>query len=341
MRNATWNRLVCAVILELGATALFLWWLSRSGTGLFFGASLLHLSAVGMLCLAAWGIGKKHRAHKQYLLFICALLVLFFPILGCFGLLVLFGVKRLLHRQGLVTGITAQLHGPQLTDLDTVEDLERFKREEATVEPVLEVLAGSDENLKSAAVGLLGAIGDREAVALLNKSLADSSSEVRFLAHANLAKLNDAYNQALKSASREAAAGMHGAWARLGDLLEKYARSGLIDDVLQEDLLDQATTAFVHACEASPQRTDCTIRLGKLYLRRNNLEAAGHAFETVPADDPLEGEALLGRCEIALQRRDFAALSTLRRTLRESRFQFEDPGEALLYQVWSQGAIRQ
>jgi len=245
-------------------------------------------------------------------------------------------VQQVSKRQGLVEIYSSEMkRAARMLGVERVEDMDSFLMEEASVEPILEILKGSDVGLKRGAVNLLGNIGGKEAVGLLKESLSDPSPEVRFYAHATLAKLDDSYTQSIKTAERQTQDEASESFAALGNAFVRYAESGLVEDVVRRQLLDRATRAFEQALDHGVGDGRLLVTLGYLHLSQGELEKAREAFARTP-EGPAWVESLLGLCEIAYEKRDFTTLHTLRLELASADFKSEDPMKLVMFQFWTQ-----
>ncbi|GFK95124.1 hypothetical protein NNJEOMEG_02982 [Fundidesulfovibrio magnetotacticus] len=335
--------LLPALPFELATAALGTLWLTGSSELTAVGALITHLFAPA----AVWSFTPKRREdanpHQKarieadrHIHALTAVVVFFFPVLGLAGMGYVLAAQQASHRQGLVEVLGSEMkRAAKVLGVERVEDVNSFLLEESSVEPILEILKGGDVGLKRGAVSLLGKIGGREAVALLKESLSDQSPEVRFYAHATLAKLDDSYTQAIKADEREAASGEAQALAVLGDAFVRYAESGLVEDVVRRQLLERATDAYEKALTADPGDGRLHVTLGYLLLSRGLAAKARAVFLAAP-EGPSRVEALLGLCEIAFETRDYKALHSLRLDLASVDFKSTDPRKLVMFQFWTQ-----
>jgi tetratricopeptide (TPR) repeat protein len=172
-------------------------------------------------------------------------------------------------------------------------------------------------------------------VELLKESLSDTSSEVRFYAHAAMTKIDDAFSQDIKNA--EAALDEHdgSSFSALGVACMRYADSGLVEEVMRAQFLEKAVSAFSHAVALSPDDAMLKVRLGSLYLEIGEYAKARECFENVAEGGPGFVEAALGLCKIFYDMRDFDSLYLLRRKLSMADCADCDPAKKIAYNFWS------
>lgn len=335
--------LLPALPFEAASAGLVALWLVNGSALAALGAGVLHLFAAGTIWTFAPRLGREEDPLKlaklragRHVHALSALVVLFFPVIGYVGMGYVLAVQQVSRRQGLVEVVSSEMkRAAKMLGVERVDDMDSFLMEESSVEPILEILKGSDVGLKRGAVSLLGTIGGREAVGLLKESLSDASPEVRFYAHATLAKLDDSYTQAIKTAERQVQEGAQGALAALGNAFVRYAESGLVEDVVRNQLLERATLAFERALDQDVGDGRLLVTLGYLHLSQGDLDKARAAFARTP-EGPAWVEALLGLCEIAYEQRDMAALHSLRLDLASADFKSDDPMKLVMFQFWTQ-----
>jgi len=334
--------LIASILFEAaGAWLVFLWlrggaaWTVAAGLALHAASAFSLWRGAPDAARAAEDQGARSRRFFQAF---AAFIVLFFPVMGLPGVGLILLAHKFSRRKGLVEVVTEEMKRAALAiGVERVDDLDSFLVEEASVEPILEILKGSDVGLKRGAVSLLGSIGGQEAVGLLKQSLSDASPEVRFYAHATLAKLEDSHAQEIKAAEESAHAGDAGSWVRLGDAFSRYSVSGLAEEVVRGQLLERAASAYDRALEANRDDSALLIKLGRLHLGNGRFGEARRRFEAVPDGDPARADALLGLCEIAYELRDHAALAGLRFQLAGQSYHSDDPRRIVLYRFWAQG----
>lgn len=334
--------LLPACLAEAAASALLLWRMAGAAPWTLAAGLGLHAGAAWLIWTAAPGIGQVKQdldaGALRYIHALCALIVLFFPVLGLPGAALILVSRRFSRRKGLVEVVGEEMRRTaKALGVERVDDLDAFLVEEASVEPILEILKGSDVGLKRGAVSLLGSIGGREAVTLLKQSLSDPSPEVRFYAHATLAKLEDSYAQEIKAAEVAAKTDDAASWERLGDAFTRYAEAGLAEEVVRDRLHERAVMAYDRSLEIAPDNAGLLIKMGRLHLGNGRFGEARRRFEAVPHDGPGRGDALLGLCEVAYELRDHAALAGLRSELASRGFHSDDPRRIVLYRFWAHG----
>ncbi len=309
-----------AVLLEGVAVWLVVWILSGAGQWAWIAAIACHLGAAGVLL--AFGFNRKkvftknrHRARLY------GLLVLFLPVMGLIGCLVLQLVcDRWVRAHGIVKDFqdeTAQ-RVIEAKGLDIQKDLTAYFDEELAVQPVLDILAGYDDDLKRGAIDTLRRIGTPEAISILKKCLSDSSTEVRHNAHTALTRLDETYVHAIKDAKKPLEAGEPKAVHHLrhaGHCIE-YAKSGLLDNDTRRYYLEIARESYLAAREAGASNSELNLNLGRLELQLGNFDQATDYFQSILDEDPNNVTALVGLAEVHYTRGDAGRLQAVVRRMK-------------------------
>ena len=327
------------IALESAAVALLAFWL--------VGGQPWGVTGVALHLAAAWSIwmerpgkpadGDPQIEARRHVFTLAAMIVAFFPGVGLPGFAVAMTIKANSRRKGLVEILSGEMHSTyKKLGIERVEDLEDFLKQESSVEPIREILQGSDAGLKRGAISFLGGMHSPQCVELLKESLADANAEVRFYAHTAMTKIDDAYSQGIKDAEADLNDNDASSFATLGEAYERYANSGLVEEAMRAQFLERAISAFSSAARLSPDDPLLRVRLGHLYLEAEDFTAARECFESVPDEAPGFVDAALGLCKIFYDLRDFDSLYVLRRRLSMISCGECDPPKLITYKFWSQ-----
>lgn len=323
---------------ESAGSALLALWL---GGGEPWGITgfALHIAAAWSIWMERPGKpadGNPQIEARRHVFTLAAMIVAFFPGIGLLGLAVAMSIKARSRRKGLVEVLSGEMHSTYKTlGIERVEDLEDFLVKESSVEPIREILQGSDAGLKRGAISFLGGMHSPLCVELLKESLSDANPEVRFYAHAAMTKIDDAFSQGIKEAEAALEENDAPCFTALGTACLRYANSGIVEEVMRAQFLEKARAAFKGAAELSPEDHSLQIRLGYLHLEMGEYANAQKCFERVPEDAPGFVDAALGLCKVFYDIRDFDSLYLLRRRLSLANCTECDPAKRIAYTFWS------
>jgi tetratricopeptide (TPR) repeat protein len=308
--------------------------------------------------LAAWGVAVALHAGASLLLLlpgpffrdfyrlrstVCGLAAAVgfaMPGIGLAGCVFARGCANLLMRR---KNKTAQFR--QAVDMSLGEDNHWISRkrvgqvlaDEIAIEPVVDVLAGDDPDLKRGAVKLLQRMGTPGAVALLRSCMSDPFPEVRFYAHSALSELEDAYAQRIKTLREQLESAPEAAlWRSLGREYSLYAESGLVDEVMRRQTLEESRKALAQALALEPEHALALLLSARVLLQLGEMDAARAQFEHCQNHEDVASEARLGLAQIAFEQRDMRALAMQARAMAESAAPRPHNADSLeLYEFWS------
>ena len=329
-----------AILLEGAAFCLVAWIVYGAGRWIWIAVVVCHLAAAGMLL--AFGFSRKvpmtrdrHRARLY------GLLVLFLPVMGLLGCLILqLAYDRLIRAHGLAEDFQDETEQRviEAKGLEIKKDLTTYFDEELAVQPVVDILAGYDDDLKCGAIDTLRRIGTPEAVTILKKCLSDASPEVRHNAHTALTRLDETFVQAIKEARKPLDAGEPKAVHHLrhaGYCID-YANSGLLDSDTRRYYLEMARNAYLAARETGASDTEQTLKLGRLELQLGHFDQAAGHFQSILTGEPGNATALIGLAEVHYTRGDAVQLQTVVRHMRNAgRTGEESVNDGILFHFWT------
>jgi hypothetical protein len=330
-----------AVILDGIAACLAVYAVSGASRWAWVVAIACHLAAAG--ALLAWGFGGRETATKdRYRARIYGLLVLFLPVMGLVGSLILqLTCERWIRAHGRVEDFQEEtahrVIEPRRIDLQ--KDLTTYFDEELSVQPVMDILAGFDDDLKRGAIDTLRRIGTPEAVAVLKKCLADKSTEVRHNAHTALTRLDEAFVQAVKTAKKQMAAGASKAAGRrrYAETCLDYAKSGLLDADTRRHYLEMARDTLSTELDAEGAAdTDRILNLGHLEIQLGGFDRAVAHFQSILDKEPGNVKALIGLVEAHYTHGNGKGLQTVARRMQSARTTgAESASDGILLHFWA------
>jgi len=332
-----------AFVLEGGALLLIYRAISVAPQGsVLFLAILLHLAAASSLfCVPILNFESRAGSIRFYA-HLTAWLTLFLPAIGLAGSsLTFFWVKMFLKEKGIVEDHM------ELTDYSIKEiqspgsgrNLQVFLQDELSVEPIMDILAGNDEDLKRGAVDLLGRIATPEAVALLRECLTNPSGDCRFYSHTTLARLDETHSRRIREAQALVPSG-EGDKAEdlkhLGNVYRVYAESGLIEDETRDHFLKLARDAFSKSHAKNPQDQEIPAILGELSVAVGEYGEAERFFRQALKGTANPVEPLLGLCRIYYEKRDLKSLAKIVERIQQGKMiKTGDLQKDTLFQFWA------
>lgn len=306
-------------------------------------AILLHLAAAFCLfCVPVLNFGYRAGSVRFYA-HLTAWLTLFLPAIGLAGCsLTFFWVKMFLKEKGIVEDHM------QFTDYAIEESQspysggnpQVFLQDALSVEPIMDILAGNDEDLKRGAVDLLGRIATPEAIHLLRECLTNPSADCRFYAHTTLARLDETHARKIKEA-QELVASRKGGEAEdlrhLGNVYRDYGESGLIEDETRDHYLKLARDAFSKSLAKNPQDQGIPAILGELNVAVEDYGEAERFFRQALKGTANPVEPLLGLCRIYYEKRDLKSLAKIVERIQQGKIiKTGDLQKDTLFQFWAQ-----
>jgi hypothetical protein len=303
-------------------------------------AAVCHIGAAAMLL--ALGFSRQESVTRdRYRARLYGLLVLFLPLMGLVGSLILqLACERWIRARGLVEDFQEETAHRVIEPvrLDIQKDLTTYFDEELAVQPVMDILAGHDDDLKRGAIDTLRRIGTPEAVTVLKKCLADTSTEVRHNAHTALTRLDETFVGAIRAAKQRLDTGVPGAADRLryAETCLDYAKSGLLDDDTRRHYLQMARDAYLAARATGPADTERIMNLGYLEIQLGGFDRAVAHFQSILDKDPGNVKALIGLAEAHYTHGDARGLQTAARRMQTARIAgVESASEGILLHFWA------
>ena len=332
-----------AVVLE--GTAVFLAWrvAPAGGYGWWIGAAICHLLSAG--ALLALGVTKRTPAKAvstdQYRARLYGWLAMLLPVVGLIGSLILQLVcDRWIRARGLVEDFQAETEHRVIEPrrMDVQKDLTAYLDEELSVQPVMDILAGSDDNLKRGAIDTLRRIGTPEAIVILKKCLTDTSPEVRYSAHTALTRLDETYIKAIKAATAPLDTGRSTPAHDLDYARQclRYGQSGLLDEDTRHHYLQMARDAFMAAQAKGVWDAALALDLGRLEILLGDYDDAAFHFQSILDQDALNVNALIGLAEVHYSRGDAQGLKTIAGRMNAAlTTNVESVNESILLHFWA------
>ena len=301
-----------------------------------------HAGAALLLFLVPLIYSGKGWGAVRFYAHLSGWLTLLLPPLGIVGSsLSLFWAKKLLKEKGIVEEYEQYTsYVPDEKELlEEIPNPEAFLQDELSVEPILDIFAGEDEVLKKGAVNLLGRIGTPGAIRLLKIGLTDSSTEVRFIAHSTLGKLDESRVKRIQEAQARLDSGKgHRAdhLKELGKAYCEYAGSGLLEDETKDHYLNLGREAYVDALSEAPDDPETVQTLGQLSADRKEFEDAERYFKKTLETASNRVDSLIGLCRIYYDKGDLNQLAEVVKQIKQIKGQkSEDVTNNILMEFWA------
>lgn len=161
--------------------------------------------------------------------------------------------------------------------------------------PLVEIMEGSDIQLKRGAIERLADLKSSEAIAILLKYRNDDSSEIRFYVTSSLVKIKADYEEQLDAAKKEMQQDINKISARvfLARIYMNYAICGLLDVATKKTYLKEAIYHLTFSINSPYDKDDAYLLLSEIYLANEDWESLDQLFETMIQKKGQLSEALL------------------------------------------------
>ena len=254
---------------------------------------------------------KPFPVHEPNRMVLLAVEVVCFFSLPAFGWGVALGVDRFGIRsrfRGVHRDYQEEIALLDSPDSILKEGLDRLLfrlRGKMDLQPLSELLDGSDFRLKRLVVERLGERPSPDSVRLLRKALHDSHPDIRFYAAGALSRMEGRVADEIREAELQSAKEESSATAQtyLGNRYYEYVYLGLLDPATRLYYLDRAIEAFRRAVQVDPAREDILLRLSRALVDRKSWPEALEILNRVLDRNPECAEALLYRAEVYLSLR--------------------------------------
>ncbi len=274
----------------------------------------LHLAASGLIFLLPYIFFKaKDQARIKFYSHLCGWFTLFMPVIGIIGTyLTIFNIEEVIKAKGLAQIYQQEtVYSLEEAGIPGNQELEKMISDETNIEPVIDILAGDDEDLKRGAITFLEKAGTAEAVNMLKICLKDDSPEVRFMAHTTITKMDKRYidkiqrvQEQCKDKKQKNNKPLH----KLAELYAQYATSNLVDQVTTSHYLQKSLTTFKQQLEYEPDNLKLLTRLGQISCLNQNYKEAEQFFNNALRLNSEKLEAHLGLCEVYYEENNLLSL---------------------------------
>jgi len=250
-------------------------------------AFLFHLTGIALMTVAIYLRQREMpRVDPWYPVLIhSVIIVFFFPGFGFAMVFVLLSVLLAFGnglRKGIYDDFEESLQEKQTKGVfaNSWTGMLRRVRQDIGFEPIVDILRGTDIELKSMAIQKLAQKATPEAIHLLQAATQDESPEVRLYAASAMLKLETELNEKIRLATKRVSQeGTSKAYAALGDLYLRYAESGLVEASLAHHYLKRASEAYKESIDQETGDPDvvvayvrCLLNLGQESKVKNFLD---------------------------------------------------------------------
>lgn len=303
-------------------------------------ALALHLAAFACFVLTPRVCGQELGPDRRFYYYLSSLFVLFLPGVGVAGAFFSCLTSRhLLRPMGLAGEFERRDFLPYYAEfLEDAEDMDAFLEAEINVQPIMDIINGTDAELKRGAIRVLRRRATPEAVHMLKLCLSDSDLEVRFYAHTALSRMEEQYVETIDNARRSASSDEPKDLQTLAEAYETYADSGLHGEDFRLEQLKAACEIYEKIRSKNPDDLHVTLRLGELRLELGDLNAAARLLQEAWQPGETWLRASMGICRLLYERRELPALRGLTRRMAETPAPpADDPIALAHYLFWTAG----
>jgi len=302
-------------------------------------AAGLHLCAFAVF-ITVPRLCRSLGPDRKFYYFLTSLFTLFLPGVGVVGsFFSCLTSRHLLHPQGLAGDFEKRDFLPYYAEfLEDAEDIGTFLEEEISVQPIMDILTGTDTDLKRGAIRVLRNRGTPESVRMLKLCLSDSDVEVRFLSHTALGRLEEEYVDAIDRAKKQAGDGRLENLQALAKAYEDYAFSELLGEGLRASQIKAAIEVYEKIIAKNPEDLETALRLGELHLELGAHNAAARWLTRAWQPGELYMRASLAICRLMFERRETTALRGLSKRMSQVDLPQSDDALALSHYIfWTAG----
>lgn len=302
-------------------------------------AAGLHLCAFAIF-LTVPRLCRSLGPDRKFYYFLTSLFTLFLPGVGVVGsFFSCLTSRHLLHPQGLAGDFEKRDFLPYYAEfLEDADDIDHFLEEEISVQPIMDIIMGSDTDMKRGAIRVLRNRGTPESVRMLKLCLSDSDVEVRFLSHTALGRLEEEYVEAIDTAKKQAGDGSVESLQALAKAYENYAFSELLGEGLRASQIKAAIKIYESIMAKNPEDLQTSLLLGELNLELGDHNAAAHWLTKAWQPGETYMRASLAICRLMYERREMTALRGLSKRMAQRQLpQTEDSLALSHYIFWTAG----
>ncbi|MGE0713086.1 MAG: HEAT repeat domain-containing protein [Planctomycetota bacterium] len=277
-------------------------WVALAAVGELALASGAHLLASGLLTAAI--VRRTPAEQGQAPALLGGLATLLLPPLGALAALVAWrSAAPTATREGLLEDLFEELHqGPSRPERQEAPDHGAALLDAIDLEPYADALRYGDLSLRRGAIERLREQGGPDRIKVLRRALRDRDEEVRALALAALAHIDQQLNRAVVAATRAVREDPQSipAHAELGDRLAEFCYLDVADAAQRGHYHALAFRCYARAIELclDPARdAELVTALGKMLLGLGHTQAAREAFSLAVHAAPGDARPLLWRAE--------------------------------------------
>ncbi len=334
---------VIALLLECVSLAALLFCLLKAPAWWALAVLVIcHMAAAGTYFIPGRMKRDAGQEWERYEYHVYGWFVLFLPYLGMVGCLAVALARRVIMQEDALSQYKEFTKRERFRDLNLkpVKDVRVNVSEALDIEPIQDILRGSDTALKTGAIQLLARKGRfPNTIWMLQQCLTDEAEEVRYLAHLALLYIEEEYMeriQSIQDRTGEADASARlAAFKDLGKIYREYAASGLMDAETRQYYYEQALKAFSSAGQIDAQDVEVSCSVGEILMESRDYDAATRHFRMALNDERFALAAWLGIWQCCFEKRD---MDTLAAAIEEARpftsLTSDDPQRMHLFKFW-------
>lgn len=186
-------------------------------------------------------------------------------------------------------------------------DQNQFLLANLDLESFVDILNGTDLDLKRSVIEKLSDDDKKDNIQLLQKALQDPDPEIRFYASTSLKKIEENFHKYLLAIQKELQFKPDSLDQNLllGKEYFRFARSGLLDQTSTRFYHEQALETLEKALALEPNNIQALIETGKAYLQLELYDRSLDCLERAYSIDQDNWQILIWRCEVYFQLKQY------------------------------------
>jgi tetratricopeptide (TPR) repeat protein len=306
----------CAWVMQLLNAKVVFWGYQPTFAPIEFFQAHLVLSAGAGLVIYPFFKKRFKIPWHSYAYFIVTFILGILPLYGS-GIIFCGLVYLLIYRKDVVvefSTVNEDIEFFKLFDFGKAEQSreEIFERIsfELETEPFIDILKGTDSELKKGVINKLVGVISPLTIQLLKVGLEDLDPEIRLMSTKALSKTEEMINDEIMTlvAKIKHDPDDFEAHNTLGNAYLRYATLGFLDPMTQKFYLQKVVTEYLISYQKQPKQTDLLLRLGHIFLLINNVPKAKEMLKRSMDINPDNYDAYMLYSDALLAARDIEAL---------------------------------
>src|SRR3989338_1644227 len=178
------------------------------------------------------------------------------------------------------------------------EDIMETVHGHLEIEPYVDILKGTDDELKKGALEQLARVKTKATTRLIQLALQDANPEIRYTASLKLKKIEDEFSEQImiekEKLKKEKTPQAH---TLLGNIYSQFCQMNLLDSVTQDYYAKLALNEYVLSLQLNPDQPLVLKNMAENYFTIHRPDQVLKIIDRALALDPKSAEMLLMRCE--------------------------------------------